>query len=121
MVRKNLMVMYPGAVMYGLAFSVMLMMANIIAGNILGPEGIAAFSCTFWLTEVALGVPGYGIVVALIYALIHGTCLRLSWAKGRGVQEGFVRAFSGGLTFIGGVGVLFTLIILTLAGPIVNL
>ena len=112
LVRKNLMVMYPGAAMYGLVFSVMLMMDNIIAGQILGPDGIAA---------VALGVPGYGVVVALVYALIHGTCLRLSWARGRGDQEGFVRAFSGGLTFIGGVGLLFTLIILTLAEPIVNL
>lgn len=112
LIRKNLLAMYPGAALYGLAFNVMLMMDNIIAGDVLGPDGIAA---------VALGVPGYGVIVALIYALIHGTCLRLSWAKGQGDQEAFMRAFSGGLTFVGGVGLIFTVIIILFAGPIVNL
>ena len=67
MVRKNILLNYPGAVLYGLLFNITLMTDSVIAGWCLGPDGIAA---------VALGVPGYGVPAAIIYALIHGSGLR---------------------------------------------
>ncbi len=45
-IRKNLLSIYPGAVMYGLLFNITLMMDSIIAGQSLGASGIAAV--TWW-------------------------------------------------------------------------
>lgn len=73
-IRENIISNYPGAVIYGLLFNVSLMIDSIIAGWNLGTGGIAA---------VALGVPGYGVPAAIIYSLIHGSGLRMIWAKGR--------------------------------------
>ena len=72
-IRRNIISNYPGAVLYGLLFNITLMIDSIIAGLSLGANGIAA---------VALGVPGYGVLAALIYSLIHGSGLSMIWAKG---------------------------------------
>ena len=72
-IRKNIISTYPGAVLYGLLFNITLMIDSIIAGGNLGAAGIEA---------VALGVPGYGVLAAVIYSLIHGSGLRMIWAKG---------------------------------------
>ena len=63
------------------------MIDSIIAGLNLGAKGIAA---------VALGVPGYGVLAAVIYSLIHGSGLRMIWAKGHSDDRGALRAFNGG-------------------------
>ena len=74
------------------------MIDSIIAGWNLGASGIAA---------VALGVPGYGVLAAVIYSLIHGSGLRMIWAKGRADNQGFDRAFCGGATLVGFAGIFF--------------
>ena len=101
LIRGNLRRMYPGAALYGLFFNIMLMIDSIIAGSALGEEGIFA---------VALGMPGYGVPVALVYALIHGTVLRMTWAKGRKDEAGFRRAFCGGIVFVAMTGLVFSLL-----------
>ena len=111
-IRKNLLSIYPGAVMYGLLFNIILMMDSIIAGQSLGASGIAA---------VALGVPGYGVLAAIIYSLIHGSGLRMIWAKGRTDDQGFRRAFNGGVTFVAFTGLLFAVLIFIFADSIVLL
>ena len=70
-IRKNIISTYPGAVLYGLLFNITLMIDSIIAGGNLGAAGIEA---------VALGVPGYGVLAAVIYSFIHGSGLRMIWA-----------------------------------------
>ena len=45
---KNLMSIYPGAVLYGLLFNVSLMIDSIIAGQSLGAGGIAAVALGVW-------------------------------------------------------------------------
>ena len=107
---KNLMSIYPGAVLYGLLFNVSLMIDSIIAGQSLGAGGIAA---------VALGVPGYGVLAAIIYSLIHGSGLRMIWAKGRADDEGFRRAFNGGATLVCLVGLVFAILIFVFSESIV--
>lgn len=102
--------MYPGAVFYGLLFNVSLMIDSIIAGQFLGASGIAA---------VALGVPGYGVLAAIIYALIHGSGLRMIWAKGRSNDSEFQRAFNGSATLVGLFGILFVILIFAFADTIV--
>jgi len=109
-IRKNIISLYPGAVLYGLLFNITLMIDSIIAGWNLGASGIAA---------VALGVPGYGILAAVIYSLIHGSGLRMIWAKGRADNQGFNRAFCGGATLIGFSGIVFALLIFVFAESIV--
>lgn len=112
MIRKNLLEMYPGAALYGLSFNIMLMLDSILAGIVTGADGIAA---------VAIGVPGYGLPVALVYALIHGTSLRMIWAKGRADEEGFRRIFRGGLTFVAVTGLLFYILIMVFSRQLVLL
>ncbi|MCR4746553.1 MAG: hypothetical protein K5894_15160 [Lachnospiraceae bacterium] len=103
---------YPGAVLYGLLFNISLMIDSIIAGQSLGANGIAA---------VALGVPGYGILAAIVYSLIHGSGLRMIWAKGRADEKEFRRALNGGTTLVGFVGFIFAVIIFIFADTIVIL
>lgn len=112
MIRKNLLEMYPGAALYGLSFNIMLMLDSILAGIVTGADGIAA---------VAIGVPGYGLPVALVYALIHGTSLRMIWAKGRANEEGFRRIFRGGLTFVAVMGLFFYILIMVFSRQLVLL
>ncbi len=107
---KNILAMYPGAVFYGLLFNISLMIDSILAGHSLGSSGIAA---------VALGVPGYGVLAAVIYSLIHGSGLRMIWAKGRADHQGFQRAFHGGATLVGITGLVFAILILLFADSIV--
>ncbi|MBQ7486520.1 MAG: hypothetical protein IJT77_03400 [Clostridia bacterium] len=109
-IRKNILLNYPGAVLYGLLFNVMLMLDSIIAGWNLGADGIAA---------VALGVPGYGVFSSAIYALVHGCGLRMIWAKGRADDLDFRRAFSGGATLVGLCGLAFAILIFAFAEGIV--
>lgn len=109
-IRKNILLNYPGAVLYGLLFNVMLMLDSIIAGWNLGADGIAA---------VALGVPGYGVFSSVIYALIHGCGLRMIWAKGRADDLDFRRAFNGGATLVGLCGLAFAILIFAFAEGIV--
>ena len=111
-IRKNIISAYPGAVMYGLMFNVTLMIDSIIAGSNLGAPGIEA---------VALGVPGYGVLAAVIYSLIHGSGLRMIWAKGHADDEEFHRAFCGGATLVGSFGIIFAVLILVFANNIVLL
>lgn len=111
-IRKNIISNYSGAVLYGLLFNVALMIDSIIAGLSLGSSGIAA---------VALGVPGYGVLAAIIYALIHGSGLRMIWAKGHADQQEFQRALYGGATLVGVTGLAFTILILAFAKGIVLL
>ena len=101
LIRKTLFKMYPGAAIYGLLFNVMLIIDSVIAGSNLGPDGVAA---------VAIGIPAYGVLLALINALIHGTSLRMVWAKGSADQEGFHRVFCGGFTFIAITGLCFSIL-----------
>ncbi len=107
---KNLISIYPGAVLYGLLFNVSLMIDSIIAGQSLGAGGIAA---------VALGVPGYGVLAAIIYSLIHGSGLRMIWAKGRADDREFRRAFNGGATLVCLVGLVFAVLIFMFSKSIV--
>ena len=109
-IRKNILSMYPGAVLYGLFFNISLMIDSIIAGLSLGADGI---------TAVALGVPGYGVIAAVIYSLIHGSGLRMIWAKGIADNEGYKRAFNGGTTLVGLVGLIFAVLILAFSEDIV--
>lgn len=111
-IRENIISNYPGAVIYGLLFNVSLMIDSIIAGWNLGTGGIAA---------VALGVPGYGVPAAIIYSLIHGSGLRMIWAKGRADHRGFHRAFSGGATLAGLAGLVFAVLIYVFSDDIVVL
>ena len=83
-IRKNIISNYSGAVLYGLLYNVALMIDSIIAGLSLGPSGIAA---------VVLGVPGYGVLAAIIYSIIHGSGLRMIWAKGHADHQKFNSAF----------------------------
>ncbi|HCM91682.1 MAG TPA: hypothetical protein DIS78_03845, partial [Lachnospiraceae bacterium] len=98
--------------MYGLLFNITLMIDSIIAGQSLGASGIAA---------VALGMPGYGVLAAIIYSLIHGSGLRMIWAKGRTDDQGFRRAFNGGVTLVAFTGLLFAVLIFIFADSIVLL
>ncbi len=109
-IRHHILSAYPGAVLYGLLFNVSLMIDSIIAGQSLGTTGIAA---------VALGVPGYGVLAAIIYSLIHGSGLRMIWAKGCADEDGFRRTFNGGATLICCAGVLFALLIFIFSDSIV--
>lgn len=102
-IRNTIIRMFPGAMLFATMFGLMYMVDNIIAGNALGPEAIAA---------VALAMPGYGMFLALMNAIVHGTCLRITWTKGRANHEEFQRAFAGGLTFAGISGLFFTAVIL---------
>ena len=102
--------MYPGAVLYGLFFNIALVLDSIIAGHALGADGI---------TAIALGMPGYGAIAAIIYSLIHGSGLRMIWAKGHADNEGYRRAFNGGGTLVGLVGFVFAVLIFAFAGDIV--
>ena len=111
-IRENILLNYPGAVLYGFFFNISLMIDSIIAGQSLGAGGIAA---------VALGVPGYGVPAAIIYSLIHGSGLRMIWAKGRADSRGFRRAFNGGTTLIGLLGLVFAVLILRFADSLVLL
>ena len=108
-IRKNLIKMYPGSFLYAVMIGFMYMVDSILAGNIIGPEALSA---------VAIGLPGYGMFLALMNAVIHGTSLRVTWAKGRGDQPGFKRAFIGGVTFAGLAGLFFTAIIIALSRPL---
>lgn len=107
---KNILSNYPGAVLYGLLFNIMLMIDSIIAGLNLGAKGIAA---------VALGVPGYGVLAAVIYSLIHGSGLRMIWAKGHSDDRGALRAFNGGATLVGISGLVFAVLIFAFADSII--
>ncbi|MBR6230292.1 MAG: hypothetical protein IKQ97_11185 [Eubacterium sp.] len=111
-IRKNILSTYPGAVLYGLFFNVSLMLDSIIAGQSLGAQGVAA---------VALGVPGHGILSAIVYSLIHGSGLRMIWAKGRADDHAFRRALNGGATVIALCGIVFTLLLFIFAEDIVIL
>ncbi|MBO6147866.1 MAG: hypothetical protein J6O55_00845 [Lachnospiraceae bacterium] len=110
MIKKNFFSMYPGAVLYGLFFNISLMIDSIIAGQVLGADGI---------TAVAVGVPGYGAIAAVIYSLIHGSGLRMIWAKGHADNEGCRRAYNGGATLVGIAGFIFALLIYAFAYDIV--
>ena len=112
LIRKTLFKMYPGAAIYGLLFNVMLIIDSVIAGSNLGPDGVAA---------VAIGIPAYGVLLALINALIHGTSLRMVWTKGSADQEGFHRVFCGGFTFIAITGLCFSILLIVLAEPLITL
>ena len=101
-IGKNLLSIYPGAVLYGLLFNISLMIDSVIAGQTLGAAGIEA---------VALGVPGYGVPAAIIYAFIHGSGLRMIWAKGHVDDREFRRVFRGGATIVGLFGLLFAILI----------
>ena len=109
-IKKNIISLYPGAVLYGLLFNISLMIDSIIAGWNLGAPGIAAG---------ALGIPGYGVLAAVIYSLIHGSGLRMIWAKGRADNQGFDRAFCGGATLVGFAGIFFAILIFVFAESIV--
>ncbi len=111
-IMKNILSMYPGAVLYGLLFNISMMIDSIIAGQSLGTAGI---------TAVALGVPGYGVAAAIIYSLIHGSGLRMIWAKGHADDAGYQRAFNGGATLVGLVGFVFTVLIYIMADDIILL
>ncbi|ETP71770.1 hypothetical protein UYO_2237 [Lachnospiraceae bacterium JC7] len=63
-IRNTIIRMFPGAMLFATMFGLMYMVDNIIAGNALGPEAIAA---------VALAMPGYGMFLALMNAIVHGT------------------------------------------------
>ena len=102
-IRKTLIRMYPGTLVYATMLVFMYMVDNIIAGNAMGPEAIAA---------VAIALPSYGMFLALMNAIVHGTCLRITWAKGRANHEEFRRAFAGGVTLVALFGLLFTGVIL---------
>ena len=102
-IRKTLMRMYPGTLVYATMLGFMYMVDNIIAGNVMGPEAIAA---------VAIAMPSYGMFLALMNAIVHGTCLRITWAKGRANHGEFRRAFAGGLTLAAVSGLFFTGVIL---------
>lgn len=108
LIRSTLIKMYPGSFLYALMIGFMYMVDSILAGNTLGAGAIAA---------VAIGLPCYGMFLALMNAIIHGTSLRVTWAKGRADQEEFQRAFSGGLTFAGIAGLLFMTIVIVLSVP----
>ncbi len=109
---NNIVSLYPGAVLYGLIFNITLMIDSIIAGWNLGAAGIAA---------VALGVPGYGVLAAVIYSLIHGSGLRMIWAKSRADDRGFQRAFYGGATLVCFAGIVFAILIFAFSDSIVLL
>lgn len=111
-IKKSIMSVYPGAALYGLVFNVSLMIDSIIAGQSLGADGIMA---------VALGVPGYGVAAAVVYSLVHGSGLRMIWAKGRTDDEGYHRAFCGGATLVGITGFIFAVLIIVFADNIVVL
>lgn len=102
-IRKTLLRMYPGTLIYATMLGFMYMVDNIIAGNVMGPEAIAA---------VAIALPSYGMFLALMNAIVHGTCLRITWAKGRANQGEFQRAFAGGLTLAAISGLFFSGVIL---------
>lgn len=70
-IRKTLIRMYPGTLVYATMLGFMYMVDNIIAGNAMGPEAIAA---------VAIALPSYGMFLALMNAIVHGTCLRI-WSS----------------------------------------
>lgn len=109
-ITKNILSMYPGAAFYGLLFNILLMMDSIIAGQSLGAAGIIA---------VALGVPGYGISAAMIYSLIHGSGLRMIWAKGSTDDDAFKRAFNGGTTLVCLAGSVLSILIFCFAHDII--
>ena len=102
-IRKTLIRMYPGTLVYATMLGFMYMVDNIIAGNAMGPEAIAA---------VAIALPSYGMFLAFMNAIVHGTCLRITWAKGRANHEEFQRAFAGGITLAALFGLIFTGVIL---------
>ena len=108
LIRSTLIKMYPGSFLYALMIGFMYMVDSILAGNTLGAEAIAA---------VAIGLPCYGMFLALMNAIVHGTSLRVTWAKGRADQKEFQRAFAGGLTFAGIAGLLFMTIVIVLSVP----
>jgi len=108
-IRSTLIRMYPGSFLYAIMFTFMFVIDSIIAGNALGEEALAA---------VAFGLPGYGAFLALMAAIVHGTGLRVTWAKGRADHPGFQRAFMGGLVFAGLAGIVFMAVILIFSAPI---
>ncbi len=109
LIGTTLLKMYPGSFLHALMFGFLFMVDSILAGNTIGAEAISA---------VAIGLPCYGLFLALVNAIIHGTSLRVTWAKGRADQNEFQRAFVGGLTFAGMVGLFFTILVLVLAVPL---
>ncbi|MBQ9549811.1 MAG: hypothetical protein IJU87_03275 [Lachnospiraceae bacterium] len=111
-IKKNILSNYPGAVFYGLLFNVTLMIDSIIAGQSLGERGIAA---------VALGTPGYGVPAAIIYSFIHGSGLRMIWARGRTDNPGCQRAFREGATLVAVSGLIVAVLIYALSYDIVLL
>ena len=110
LIGTTLLKMYPGSFLHALMFGFLFMVDSILAGNTIGAEAISV---------VAIGLPCYyGLFLALVNAIIHGTSLKVTWAKGRADQNEFQRTFVGGLTFAGMVGLFFTILVLVLAVPL---
>ena len=112
LIRGTLIKMVPAASLNTLLVCVMFMIDMMLAGSMLGMEAISA---------VAIASPGTSLFIALSTAVMHGTGLRVIWAKGRADHEGFRRAFNGGLTLAIEVGLVFAVVILVFARPLVFL
>ncbi len=109
LIRRNLLHMLPRSFLYALTLTFIFMIDSIVAGNLIGEEAIAA---------VAIGLPVYGLFLALINGINNATSMRVAWAKERGKKREFQRAYAGGITFSGSVGLAFTVLLLILARPL---
>lgn len=89
-IRRNIAFMFPANFAYAIVIGFVFMVDMLLAGFLIGETAIAV---------VAIGLPCYGMFLALMNAACHGTSLRITWILGRGDYEGYRHAFSGGFYF----------------------
>ena len=112
LIRGTLIRMLPGAYSSSFLICIMFLIDSMLAGRLIGPEAISS---------AAIAMPCYGFLVAVSAAVMRGTSLQITWAKGRADHERFERFFNGGLVLSVEIGIIFGLILFIFAHPIVML
>lgn len=106
LIARSLIKMFPATFAYAVIMGFMYIVDTLIAGCFIGSDAISA---------VALGLPVYGMFIALSHAVVQGTQIRMTWLLGRADQKNCSRAFSGGFYLALAVGLVFILIITVFA------
>jgi len=82
--------MFPAGFAYAIVVGFVFMVDMLLAGFIIGKAAIAV---------VAIGLPCYGMFLALVNATVHGTELRCTWILGAGDNKYYKHSFAGGFYF----------------------